>query len=138
MQTFAALTGRFLIVALALVCFGAPARGLEFLRDVPKAYPTLFRSYQAMLPKEFADQAWLYRLDAMTLALEENVMVGGVPYLRMHGCKWHDCGDNQIALIFSSDGKTGAIKLRSELTDGQDVYYGSNDPALRRIIDRDL
>lgn len=138
MKAFAALTRKPLIIVLALACLGAPALAIEFLQDVPKAYPTLFRSYQAMLPKEFAAQAWLYRLDGVTLSVEENVMIGGVPHLRVYGCKRHDCGDNQVSLIFSSDGKTGAIKLRSELTDGKAIYYGSSDPTLRRIIDRDL
>lgn len=138
MKAFATLIRRPLPIVLALVCLGTPALAIEFLQDVPKAYPTLFRSYQAMLPKEFAAQAWLYRLDGVTLSVEENIMIDGVPHLRAYGCKRHFCGDNQVSLIFSSDGKTGAVKLRSELTDGKPVYYGSGDPALRRIIDRDL
>lgn len=138
MKTFAALTRQPLTIAFTLACLGTPALAIEFLQDVPKAYPTLFRSYQATLPKEFAAQPWLYRLDAVTLSVEENIMVGGVPHLRVYGCKRHFCGDNQVSLIFSNDGKTGTIKLRSELTDGKAVYYGAGDPALHRIIDRDL
>jgi len=126
------------IFATALACLCAPAQAIEFLQDVPKAYPTLFKHYQALLPKDFAGEAWLYRLDGITLSVEENLMIGGTPFLHVYGCKRHFCSDNQVSLIFSGDGKTGTVKLRSELTHGEAVYYGSSDPALRRIIDRDF
>jgi hypothetical protein len=125
--------------AIALACCGTPAGAIDFIQDLAKGYPTLFRNYQAMLPKEFADATWLYRLDGVTLSIDEGLMIGGVPFIRVYGCKPHSCGDDQVSLIFSTDGKVGAIKVRSqELTEGQPVFFGSNDPALRRIVDRDF
>ena len=92
---------------------------IDFIQDLAKGYPTLFRNYQAMLPQEFATATWLYRLDGVTLSIDEGLMIGGVPFIRVYGCKPHDCGDDQVSLIFSTDGKVGAIKVRSqELTGG--------------------
>ncbi len=66
-------------------------------------------------------------------------MIGGVPFIRVYGCKPHDCGDEQVSLIFSTDGKIGAVKVRSlELTGGQPAFFGSDNPQLRRIVDRDF
>jgi hypothetical protein len=127
------------LVMLALACCGTPAGAIDFIQDLAKTYPTLFRNYQAMLPKEFAKIGWLYRLDGVTLSIDEGLMIGGVPFLRVYGCKPHDCGDEQVALVFSTDGKVGAVKVRSkELTGGKAVFYGSDNPALRRIVDRDF
>jgi hypothetical protein len=127
------------LVMLALACCGTPAGAIDFIQDLAKTYPTLFRNYQAMLPKEFAKIGWLYRLDGVTLSIDEGLTIGGVPFLRVYGCKPHDCGDEQVALVFSTDGKVGAVKVRSkELTGGKAVFYGSDNPALRRIVDRDF
>lgn len=125
--------------AFALACCGTPAHPIDFIQDLPRAYPTLFRNYQAMLPKEFARAAWLYRLDGTTLSVDEGMWIGGVPFIRVYGCKPHSCGDDQVSLIFSTDGKIGTVKVRSlELTGGKPVFYGSDNPALRRIVDRDF
>jgi hypothetical protein len=122
-------------LAFALVCGGTPAEAIDFIQDLPRAYPTLFRNYQAMLPEEFAKAAWLYRLDGTTLSIDE----GMLPYIRVYGCKPHACGDEQVSLIFSTDGRIGAVKVRSrELTEGEAVFFGSDDPKLRRIVDRDF
>jgi hypothetical protein len=127
------------LFAIALACFGTQAQAIDFIQDLPRGYPTLFRNYQAMLPPDFAKAAWLYRLDGVTLSIDEGLMIGGIPFIRVYGCKPHDCGDEQVSLIFSTDGKVGAIKVRSlELTGGQPLFLGSNDPALRRIVDRDF
>ena len=127
------------LAVLMLACCGAPAAAIDFIQDLARGYPTLFRNYQALLPKEFAKADWLYRLDGVTLSIDEGLMIGGVPFIRVYGCKPHDCGDEQVALIFSTDGKVGAVKVRSkELTGGKAEFYGSDDPALRRIVDRDF
>jgi hypothetical protein len=127
------------LVASWLACCGTPAHAIDFIQDLAKGYPTLFRNYQAMLPPEFRDTSWLYKLDGVTLSIDEGMMIGGVPFIRVYGCKPHDCGDEQVSLVFSTDGKTGAIKVRSkELTDGKAAFFGSDNPALRRIIDRDF
>jgi hypothetical protein len=126
-------------LAIALACCGTPAGALDFIQDLARGYPTLFRNYQAMLPKEFAAATWLYRLDGITLSIDEGMMIEGVPFIRVYGCKPHACGDEQVSLIFSTDGKTGAVKVRSvELTAGKPVFFGSDDSVLRRIIDRDF
>jgi Inhibitor of vertebrate lysozyme (Ivy) len=92
-----------------------------------------------MLPENFRHAAWLYRLDGVTLSIDEGMMIGGVPFIRVYGCKPHDCGGEQVSLVFSTDGKIGAVKVRSlELTGGEPVFFGSEDPALRRIVDRDF
>lgn len=127
------------LLAAMLACCGAPAGAIDFIQDLARGYPTLFRNYQSLLPPEFRNAGWLYKLDGVTLSIDEGMMIGGVPFIRVYGCKPHDCGDEQVSLIFSTDGKTGAIKVRSkELTDGQPAFFGSNDPVLRRIIDRDF
>lgn len=127
------------LLAIALGCCGTPAGAIDFIQDLARAYPTLFRNYQAMLPVEFSKAAWLYRLDGITLSIDEGMMIGGIPFIRVYGCKPHDCGDEQVALIFSTDGKVGTVKVRSlELTDGKPVFFGSDSPALRRIVDRDF
>ena len=78
-------------------------------------------------------------LDGVTLSIDEGLMIGGVPFIRVYGCKPHDCGDEQVSLIFSTDGKIGAIKVRSvELTGGKPTFFGSDNPQLRRIVDRDF
>ncbi|MDQ8730189.1 hypothetical protein [Bradyrhizobium sp. LHD-71] len=125
--------------AVALAWCSASAHAIDFIQDLARAYPTLFRNYQAMLPAEFADATWLYRLDGVTLSIDEGMMIDGTPFIRVYGCKPHACGDEQVALIFSTDGKIGAIKVRSaELTGGEAVFFGSDHPALRRIVDRDF
>jgi hypothetical protein len=127
------------IVAIGLACCSTPALAIDFIQDLAKAYPTLFRNYQKMLPAEYQDASWLYKLDGVTLSIDEGMMIGGVPFIRVYGCKPHDCGDEQVSLVFSTDGKTGAIKVRSkELTEGKATFFGSDNPALRRIIDRDF
>ena len=127
------------LVAIGLACCGTPACAIDFIQDLAKGYPTLFRNYQAMLPPEFREASWLYKLDGVTLSIDEGMMIGGVPFIRVYGCKPHDCGDEQVSLVFSTDGKTGAIKVRSkELTEGKATFFGSDNPALRRIIDRDF
>ena len=127
------------LVAISLACCGTPASAIDFIQDLAKGYPTLFRNYQAMLPPEFREASWLYQLDGVTLSIDEGMMIGGVPFIRVYGCKPHDCGDEQVSLVFSTDGKTGAIKVRSkELTEGRAAFFGSSDPALRRIVDRDF
>jgi hypothetical protein len=127
------------LLAMTLACCGAPAGAIDFIQDLGKAYPTLFRNYQAMLPQAFAKASWLYKLDGVTLSIDEGLMIGGIPFIRVYGCKPHDCGDEQVSLIFSTDGKIGAIKVRSlELTEGQPMFFGSDNPALRRIVDRDF
>jgi hypothetical protein len=127
------------LLASALACCGTSAGAIDFIQDLARGYPTLFRNYQAMLPAEFAKATWLYRLDGITLSIDEGLMIGGIPFIRVYGCKPHDCGDEQVALIFSTDGKVGAIKVRSlELTEGKPVFFGSDNPALRRIVDRDF
>ena len=126
-------------LAIALACCGMPAMAIDYIQDLAKGYPTLFRNYQAMLPQEFRNTAWLYKLDGVTLSIDEGMMIRGVPFIRVYGCKPHDCGDEQVSLIFSTDGKIGAIKVRSlALTDGKPAFFGSDDPALRRIVDRDF
>ena len=126
-------------LAMALACCGWPAGAIDFIQDLAKGYPTLFRNYQAMLPAEFRSASWLYRLDGVTLSIDEGMMIGGIPFIRVYGCKPHDCGDEQVSLVFSTDGKIGAIKVRSlELTGGKPIFFGSDDPALRRIVDRDF
>ena len=126
-------------LALAMACCGAPATAIDFIQDLGKAYPTLFRNYQALLPQEFHRASWLYKLDGVTLSIDEGMMIGGVPFIRVYGCKPHNCGDEQVSLIFSTDGKVGAVKVRSlELTGGNAVFFGSDNPALRRIVDRDF
>lgn len=125
--------------AIALVCCGTQAGAIDFIQDLAKGYPTLFRNYQAMLPPEFRNAAWLYKLDGVTLSIDEGLMIAGVPYIRVYGCKPHSCGDDQVSLIFSTDGKIGAVKVRSlDLTDGKPVFLGSDNPQLRRIVDRDF
>jgi hypothetical protein len=127
------------LVAIGLACCSTPALAIDFIQDLAKAYPTLFRNYQKMLPAEYQDASWLYKLDGVTLSIDEGMMIGGVPFIRVYGCKPHDCGDEQVSLVFSTDGKTGAIKVRSkELTEGKATFFGSDNPALRRIIDRDF
>ena len=127
------------LVAIGLACCSTPALAIDFIQDLAKAYPTLFRNYQKMLPAEYQDASWLYKLDGVTLSIDEGMMIGGVPFIRVYGCKPHDCGDEQVSLVFSTDGKTGAIKVRSkELTEGKAAFFGSDNPALRRIIDRDF
>jgi hypothetical protein len=127
------------LLAMTLACSGTPAAAIDFIQDLGKAYPTLFRNYQAMLPQEFAKASWLYRLDGVTLSIDEGLMIGGTPFIRVYGCKPHDCGDEQVSLIFSTDGKIGAIKVLSlELTEGKPMFFGSDNPALRRIVDRDF
>ncbi len=127
------------LVAIGLACCSTPAPAIDFIQDLGKAYPTLFRNYQAMLPPEFRGASWLYKLDGVTLSIDEGMMIGGVPFIRVYGCKPHDCGDEQVSLVFSTDGKTGAIKVRSrELTEGKAAFFGSDNPALRRIVDRDF
>jgi hypothetical protein len=127
------------LVAIGLACCSTPALAIDFIQDLAKAYPTLFRNYQKMLPAEYQDASWLYKLDGVTLSIDEGMMIGGVPFIRVYGCKPHDCGDEQVSLVFSTDGKTGAIKVRSkELTEGKATFFGSDNPAQRRIIDRDF
>ena len=127
------------LVAIGLACCSTPALAIDFIQDLAKGYPTLFRNYQAMLPPEFREASWLYKLDGVTLSIDEGMMIGGVPFIRVYGCKPHDCGDEQVSLVFSTDGKIGAIKVRSkELTEGKATFFGSDNPALRRIIDRDF
>jgi hypothetical protein len=127
------------VVVTALACCSTPAGAIDFIQDLARGYPTLFRNYQAMLPTEYAKATWLYRLDGVTLSIDEGMMIGGIPFIRVYGCKPHDCGDEQVSLIFSTDGKVGAIKVRSlELTGGVPVFFGSDNPALRRIVDRDF
>lgn len=126
-------------LAIALACCGTPAAAIDFIQDLARGYPTLFRNYQALLPQEYAKAAWLYKLDGVTLSIDEGMMIGGVPFIRVYGCKPHNCGDEQVSLIFSTDGKVGAVKVRSlELTGGNAVFFGSDNPALRRIVDRDF
>ena len=127
------------LFASVLACCGTSAGAIDFIQDLPRAYPTLFRNYQAMLPEEFATAAWLYRLDGTTLSIDEDMWIDGMPFIRVYGCKPHACGDEQVSLIFSTDGKIGAVKVRSrELTEGETVFFGSDDPKLRRIVDRDF
>jgi hypothetical protein len=127
------------LLAIALACCGTPATAIDFIQDLARGYPTLFRNYQAMLPKEFTGAAWLYKLEGVTLSIDEGMMIGGVPFIRVYGCKPHSCGDDQVSLIFSTDGKIGAVKVRSlELTEGKPLFLGSDNPQLRRIVDRDF
>lgn len=127
------------LFAILLAGAGTPAGAIDFIQDLARGYPTLFRNYQAMLPEEYRKASWLYKLDGVTLSIDEGLMIGGVPYIRVYGCKPHDCGEEQVSLIFSTDGKVGAIKVRSlELTGGKPTFFGSDNPALRRIVDRDF
>jgi hypothetical protein len=138
MKGFRALRALWLLI-VALACCCTPAAAIDFIQDLARGYPTLFRNYQAMLPEEYRKAAWLYKLDGVTLSIDEGMMIGGVPFIRVYGCKPHDCGDEQVSLIFSTDGKIGAIKVRSaELTGGKPVFFGSDNPQLRRIVDRDF
>ena len=127
------------LFAILLACSGAPAGAIDFIQDLAKGYPTLFRNYQAMLPEEFRHAAWLYKLDGVTLSIHEGDDDRRRAVHRVYGCKPHDCGGEQVSLVFSTDGKVGAVKVRSlELTGGEPVFFGSDDPALRRIVDRDF
>ena len=61
------------LFATMLACSGTPAPAIDFIQDLARGYPTLFRNYQAMLPKEFAKATWLYRLDGITLSIDEEL-----------------------------------------------------------------
>jgi hypothetical protein len=66
-------------------------------------YPIAYRRYLAELPASLASLRWLRRLDEDLSTPIENVTVGGRPILKGSACVPHDCGANDLDLLFYAD-----------------------------------
>jgi hypothetical protein len=127
---------RSLILALLLLGSAPAANAAEadgpYLFDLLKQ-PTYLAAWNGMLAGEQVP-AWVGKY-AKTFdgpsSPSKTVTVGGESYLLGWVCKAHDCGDNQLHVLFSPDGKRAWGLL---LTGQQRSWLGKPDAAIQAAI----
>ena len=101
------------IAALAAVLTAGAASGrmLEQGSDtIPTAYPAATARYQALLTPAQRRLPWLARFDGVTAPLHE-IDFGDHVMLMGWSCKPHDCGDNQVIVLFARDGSRAVARI---------------------------
>ena len=123
------------ILALVLLLGSAAACGAEegpYLFDLLKQQ-TYLAAWKAMLAGETVP-AWVGKY-ATTFdgpsSPSKQVSVGSETYTLAWVCKAHDCGDNQLHVLFSPDGKQAWGLL---ITGQQRRWLGKPDAAIQTAI----
>ncbi len=127
---------RSLILALLLLGSAPAAQAAEpegpYLFDLLKQQ-TYLLAWNGMLAGERVP-AWVGKY-AKTFdgpsSPSKHVSVGGEPYTLAWVCKAHDCGDNQLHVLFSPDGKRAWGLL---ITGQQRRWLGKPDAAIQAAI----
>jgi hypothetical protein len=128
-------------LVLALVLFGsAPAANAldddPYLFDLLKQ-PSYLSAWKAMLAGEHVP-AWVSNY-AKTFdgpsSPSKTVQVGGQAYLLGYVCKAHDCGDNQLHVLFSPNGSRAWGLL---VTGQQRRWLAKPDAAIQAAIQSNL
>lgn len=93
------------------------------------------RKFKALHRKAIGAKAktpWLAKLDGPSSGAKE-VSLGGVTYWQLAVCKPHDCGDNNLVLLYARDNKAvyGLIQER-----GKQSLFGKPSPALAEELKR--
>lgn len=92
---------RPIIISLLTLCLATPALAQNGTYTVELAHsPKFAKAYQEMthLP------AWVTGTDAVSVPTK-SITLAGHSYIVGHVCKPHDCGDNQLEIVFSDNGK---------------------------------
>ncbi len=106
--------------------------------DVPKKYPTVFKTYQTLLTKKFKKIDWLYRLNGVSDPIIQKT-VDGVSYLSVWACKPHDCSGNGVAFLATPDAKRVVMKIiASGVDQGSGFYIGNPSAAEKTELDARL
>ncbi len=86
--------------------------------------------YKALGPK--VKDSWLAKLDGPS-PLTKKVNVGGTEYVLASSCKNHDCGDNNVVLLYSA--ARGAVHGKI-FERGKSTLIGSPPPAVASELER--
>ena len=98
----------------------------DYVRD--KKFQALYR--KALGPK--ASTPWVARLDGPSSGAKA-VNAAGADYRQLAVCKPHDCGDNNLVLLYSPSDKTVFGKIVER---GRSTLIGKPSPALSAELER--
>jgi len=111
------------------------AQAAEYLFDVTDKSPYK-QAYQQMLA--FPD--WVRTGQGTSTPLQE-VEIGGQKYTLGQMCKPHDCGDNQLIVVFSPDKKKAWGLLATRSTDDRSFntqLLGAPEAAIKDFLNKTL
>jgi Inhibitor of vertebrate lysozyme (Ivy) len=128
------MPARLLLVLLLLAPVAAQATDAEtYLPDLMEQ-PAYLKAWKAMLAGETVPP-WVdsfTKTQNATSAPAKSIPVGGQPYTLGWICKPHDCGDNQLYVLFTPEARQAWGLLISPGDKRQ--WIGRPDPAIQAAI----
>jgi hypothetical protein len=123
-----------LLVTCAVAASAALAQDIETAHTLHSRRPQAFAAYQAVLPKPFAADPWVWILDGTSEPVSV-VRREGKEYIVGFSCKPHDCSANALAFMAARDGSRAVAVVKSdERTDGRVEVYGRSTADERRLL----
>lgn len=103
-----------------------PQAPFELLRDAR------FKSSHGKAFSAFARERWVARLEGPAPELRQ-ITIDGVPYTLAAVCKPHDCGDNNLVLLYAPEQGTmfGLVQQN-----GRKTTVGNPSPTMARELDK--
>ena len=120
------------MVAISSHAYGQALYGV----DVKMRFAKAFGAYRALLPPDFAKIPWVGQLKGVSAPVKTVATADG-PALLIWVCKPHDCGNNQVSVLTTLDGKRASALLQSQdLTAGEKRIFGTPTPDERDLLEK--
>jgi hypothetical protein len=109
----------------------AASRPIVYTADIPQAHPDIAALWLRQIAPSLRRMSWLSRFEGVTVPIAA-IDLAGRPLAWGMSCKPHDCGDNQVRVLFDPAG--GRIVGHLRLSGRADRWIGAPTPRERRCL----
>jgi hypothetical protein len=106
-------------------------RPVVYTADIPRAHPDIAALWLRQIAPSLRRMRWISHFDGVTVPLAA-IDFAGRPLAWGMSCKPHDCGDNQVRVLFDPAG--GRIVGHLRLAGRADRWIGAPTPRERRCL----
>ena len=106
-------------------------RPVVYTADIPRAHPEIAAQWLRQIAPSLRRMSWIARFDGVTVPLAA-IDLAGRPLAWGMSCKPHDCGDNQVRVLFDPAG--GRIVGHLRLSGRVARWIGAPTPRERRCL----